>query len=193
MPRPIKSIEERKRDGTLNRVPKVTKDAAKLISAPVTSDVPDPPRILKGSALVEWKRTAGDLHRLGLLSSLDSMTLAAYCDACGDWSDAKAALDRVRREEGKRGGVMKGLLVKNGSGAPYKTPLLGIIREARLDMLKFASELGMTPASRARVSVDYARNRNKPSATAPEPAGSAPAKPANDPKRFFVVGGCRAS
>lgn len=43
--------------------------------------IPTCPAHLSPTAKGEWKRLAGQLHRLGILSQLDRAALAAYCQA----------------------------------------------------------------------------------------------------------------
>jgi phage terminase small subunit len=51
------------------------------VEPPMPPQPPEPPGCLTGYALDEWHRLAPELHRLGLLTSLDVMPLAAYCEA----------------------------------------------------------------------------------------------------------------
>jgi phage terminase small subunit len=88
-------------------------------------DLPRPLRrliSLSGYAKEEWVRVSPELFAIGLLTDLDTATLAAYCWACGVWHDPTQALDRMAELDPK----MKGLLVK-GDGGPVQNPL---IREA---------------------------------------------------------------
>ena len=92
---------------------------------------PDPPSFLTGAAAAEWRRLAPELCRLGLLSALDVMPLAAYCASFGTLRDATeaaaAGTDDERRE------------------------LARIALDAARDMLRFGKVFGLTPASRSAV------------------------------------------
>ena len=84
---------------------------------------------------------ASELHGMGVLTTIDRAALAAYCQAYGRWVEA---------EERMRDGQ---LLYKTPSGHVQQSPLLGIINKQLELMGRYLIELGMTPASRSRVSV----------------------------------------
>lgn len=50
---------------------------------------PSCPAHLSPTAKAEWKRLAGALHQVGLLTSADRAALAAYCQAYGRWVEAE--------------------------------------------------------------------------------------------------------
>jgi phage terminase small subunit len=50
--------------------------------------VPEPPLFITGYAADEWYRVAPELHVLGLLTVLDVMPFAAYCQAYHHWRTA---------------------------------------------------------------------------------------------------------
>ena len=54
--------------------------------------VPTCPAHLNPSAKAEWKRLAHEMHRLGILTSLDYAALSAYCQAYGRWVEAEKKL-----------------------------------------------------------------------------------------------------
>jgi P27 family predicted phage terminase small subunit len=123
--------------------------AKRLLSGPepeVPPECPDPPSLLSPYAQDEWWRTAPSLHVLGLLSALDAMALAAYCQSYARWREAEEALARVAdRDE-----HMRGLLIKTEGGA-RRNPLVKLAADAADQMLTFASEFGLTPVARARL------------------------------------------
>jgi P27 family predicted phage terminase small subunit len=114
----------------------------------VPAEVPEPPPFVQGHAADEWWRVAPELHALKLLSALDVMLLATYCQAYAHWRTAEEKL----REMAARDPVTSGLLVKTASGDAAQNPLVGIARRAAADMVRYASEFGMSPAARARIS-----------------------------------------
>jgi P27 family predicted phage terminase small subunit len=114
----------------------------------VPAEVPEPPRFLSGYAADEWWRVAPELHRLGLLTVLDVGAFAAYCVAYAHWRTAEEAL----AEMAKRDATTSGLLIKTSSGDAAQNPVVGIARRAAADMVRFASDFGMSPAARARIS-----------------------------------------
>ncbi len=110
---------------------------------------PDPPEFLCEDAQNEWHRVACELHALGLLSVLDTMPLAAYCDAYA----RRVTAERLLRAMADKDANTKGLLLKGSAGSAMANPLLKIARHAALDMVRYASEFGLTPVARSRLSV----------------------------------------
>lgn len=108
----------------------------------------EPPEFLTGYARDEWDRVAPGLHLFGLLTAVDIMPLAAYCDAFNRWRTAVEAFDRVAQLDP----AMHGLLVKGSEGQARPNPLAKIAAEAAADMVRFASEFGFGPAARSRIS-----------------------------------------
>jgi P27 family predicted phage terminase small subunit len=98
----------------------------------------DPPMHLAGEALAEWTRIAPDLFAAGVLTVADRAALAAYCQAWADWVRA-------------RGHLVDQMVVTTPSGYEMASPWVSIANKALDKMMKFASEFGLTPASRARI------------------------------------------
>ena len=100
----------------------------------------DPPSHLSKSAKQAWRRIAPKLHRLGLLTELDTDALAMYCDARARWLDAKDHVDEL------------GPIVKTKkTEAPIQNPYVAIANRAFEDLRKLAADFGMTPAARTGV------------------------------------------
>ncbi len=110
------------------------------------SRVPAPPRELGPKGAAEWKRIAKELHDMGVLTQIDTKTLANYCQAYDDMLTARGLLNNWNMNNPDQVNVLK-----NMSGHMRTHPYLSQMREARLDMMKFASEFGLTPSSRSRV------------------------------------------
>lgn len=102
--------------------------------------IPDPPDHLSDEARREWDRVAPDLEQLGILSEIDRTAFAAYCQVYGRWVKAEEQLARY------------GEIVKSPNGYPVQSPYLGIANTALKFIRDFATEFGMTPSSRTRVS-----------------------------------------
>lgn len=109
--------------------------------------LPEPPDHLGPEALAEWNRIALDLHKAGLLTTIDRAILAAYATAWGRLERAERAL----AADALKDPVTGGLTVITKSGNVIQHPMLGIARRAAHDVARFAAELGMTPSSRSRV------------------------------------------
>ena len=103
-------------------------------------EIPTCPAHLCPAAKAEWKRLAKMLHQLRVISHLDRAALAAYCQAYGRWAEAERAMKETP------------LLIKLPSGYIQPSPWLGIANKQLELMQKFMAELGLSPASRSRVS-----------------------------------------
>ena len=89
----------------------------------------------------EWGRVAGTLHDMGVLTVVDRAGVAAYCQAYGRWVEAEEKLRETPT------------LFKSPAGYIQQSPWLGIANKQLELMGRFMVELGITPASRSRVSV----------------------------------------
>ena len=131
------------------RKPKPT--ALKLIEGnpgkrPINGHEPKPsaarptcPSHLSPTAKAEWKRLAGELHRIGLLTQADRTALAAYCQAYGKWVEAEKRLADTPT------------LLKMPSGYIQLSPWVTISNKQMELMAKYMVELGLTPSSRSRM------------------------------------------
>jgi P27 family predicted phage terminase small subunit len=111
------------------------------------SECPDPPPFVRGYAADEYWRVAPELHRLGLLTVVDLMPLAAYCMAYTRWRTAEEALARMAEADP----VAHALLIKSADGNPRRNPLVKIADDAADAMVRYAGEFGMTPVARSRL------------------------------------------
>ena len=108
---------------------------------------PMPPAHLCDDAKTEWGRIAPQLFALRLLTNADIAALMAYCQA---WATFKQATE-ARQVMAKADPLTKALMIKTTNGNAIQNPLLGIANKAASDMVRFASEFGMTPVARARI------------------------------------------
>ena len=113
---------------------------------PVTC--PDPPDYLSEVARTEWRRVCPRLAELGLMSDIDIAVLAGYC---GCFSDL---LDATEKQKGRA------TVLKTHNGNYVQSPFVSMIRQARLDMVRFAAQLGMTPAARAGMDIQIGNPDN---------------------------------
>jgi P27 family predicted phage terminase small subunit len=113
----------------------------------IPNEPPEPPSFLSGYAAEEWRRISVEAYRLRLLTQVDVMPLAAYCDAYDRWRTAKETVAAMA----ERDPVMHGLIVKTQSSGAAPNPLVWIAANAAKDMVRFAAEFGMTPAARSRI------------------------------------------
>lgn len=105
--------------------------------------LPPPPGDIQGKAREEWLRISAELHNLGLLTSVDINLFGAYCNAYAIWIEA--------REKMATGDGLNEFTLTTDKGNIIFNPLYNIARQAALDMVRFGSEFGFGPASRARV------------------------------------------
>lgn len=101
--------------------------------------IPAAPDFLVGYALEEWHRVTPILERLGLISDIDVMELAAYCQCYKRWREAEEKL-RVSN-----------MTIITANGTEIQSPYISIANRAMTQMHQFAGQFGMSPASRAGV------------------------------------------
>lgn len=98
------------------------------------------PEYLNEIAAGEWNRVFKELKDSGVLVRLNRQVLAGYCSAYANWKRAQEILNKK-----------KDLTFKTPNGALQQIPEVGIVNQALIAMLKYASEFGMTPSSRSRI------------------------------------------
>jgi P27 family predicted phage terminase small subunit len=117
---------------------------------PRCDKIPKPPPFLIGIARQEWRRIAPQCFVLGLLTNLDVASLAAYCQAYARWVIAETrCAEMAERDE-----LTSGLMIKTTNGNVVQNPLVGTARRAAADMVRYASEFGLTPSARARLALN---------------------------------------
>jgi P27 family predicted phage terminase small subunit len=89
----------------------------------------------------EWARIVPELDRLGLLTIVDRLTLAGYCQAYARWRQAEEAIEKY------------GMIGKTESGYVQQLPYVSIAQKSLQLMKNLASEFGLTPSARSRLSV----------------------------------------
>ena len=102
------------------------------------------PRWLHKEAKAEWKRVADQLVDLGVVTSIDTTVLAAYCQSYARWHEAELELS-------DNGATME--LYDDDDIVKYiqQSPWVSIAQKERQMMLRFAQELGLTPSARTRL------------------------------------------
>lgn len=119
---------------------------------PTFSPAPkDPPDWLTEVAKEEWRRVYPELASLNLISVVDRMALAGYCD---NYAMVVKANQRIQQD-----GEVTWAVSKTGSEYPVQNPYVAIRQKAYMLMLKFAQEFGFTPSSRTRL--DAPSNKDK--------------------------------
>ena len=122
--------------------------------------LPEPPEHLSAPAKAEWERVSGELYTLGILTGLDRATLAAYCQAYGRWVEAETLVaDMAALND-----TTKGLMVRTTNGNAIQNPMVGTANKAMADMVRYATDLGMTPSARSRINADPPTGGKDPAA-----------------------------
>jgi P27 family predicted phage terminase small subunit len=104
--------------------------------------LPRAPTHLNAAAKKHWRKTARELHTLGLLTVLDIDALAAYCQVYARWVGAEDALAKT------------GMVIKTVAGNFIQSPYLSIANRALELMHRYEAEFGMTPSARTRIVVE---------------------------------------
>jgi P27 family predicted phage terminase small subunit len=102
---------------------------------------PPMPRGMEQLARKFWQDHADKLERLGLLTEVDG---PAFAMCATHWAIAFLAARAIREE---------GLYLIDGDGAKRKHPLLQVMRDNSAAFRAWAVEFGLTPSSRARISI----------------------------------------
>jgi P27 family predicted phage terminase small subunit len=116
----------------------------------------DCPEHLVGEARAEWMRLYPDMAAKRVITRWDRAALSAYCTAWGLLVEAetKCNVDGV-------------MLVAQRTKVMRVNPWVSIARHAKVELLRFAAELGLTPVARARLGTIEAK---------PESASDVPAE-----------------
>lgn len=113
--------------------------ADKRGTAKAPPGAPDPPAVIKGEALREWKRVVPVLDGMGVLSSLDRGLLVTYCQTWARWCE----LDKQLTNDG--------MTHTDEKGTVRKHPAWTMARECTNTLATLATQLALTPAARLRL------------------------------------------
>lgn len=115
-------------------------------------DCPEPMPGLSAEAGERWNQVAPELYRSGVLRVIDDGILAQYCEAYAGWR-------RALREIEDLGPIVEQTNMRDHTNL-VRSPWC-LERDACADrMHRFGAELGMTPASRAKVVVLPRKEKN---------------------------------
>lgn len=117
----------------------ITKDAVSELSEPFIP--PAIPEHMNERERVVWTETIRLLQPMRVLKSVDSAILGAYCASYVRWQDAEKAIQ-------DSGGQLCSYGEKGGVSVH---PLVTISRDAKKDMVLYATQLAMTPAARLKM------------------------------------------
>ena len=117
-----------------------------------TGKLPKKPKNLGPIASEAWDDVVEILTDMRVLDKADGQTVELLCRARADWMEARAAIERDGPYYTAAGGMMR----------PH--PMLGARSDASKRMLTLLAELGMTPASRSKVSAAPSDDQDDPAA-----------------------------
>ena len=134
--RPPKPTALKRLTGTLKPARVKKREPMPVVGAP------DFPESLKGDrvAIVQWRFIVPQLAALKLLAKVDATALEGYCRS---YSTAVAASKEIDES---------GIIIQTLSG-PKANPAVAVSFRAWAEVRHFATEFGLTPSSRSRISV----------------------------------------
>jgi len=106
-----------------------------------SGELQDPPAGLPHQAVPFWQR-AIESAPAGLLKRLDTSVLRIWAVAAWLHDDAARHVET------------EGSLLRGKEGGPYQNPAVSILNRQAMIMMRAASEMGFTPASRTRVAIE---------------------------------------
>jgi P27 family predicted phage terminase small subunit len=114
---------------------------------PARGAMPLPPAELGPDAKITWAQVAPELWRSGVLTSIDHTVLRFFAISVGRAIEAERIIAEMGRDE-----LTRGLMIKTAGGNAIQNPMLAIANRAMADAVKYGAELGLSPASRSRIS-----------------------------------------
>lgn len=136
MPRPRKPTALLEFTGAFRKDPQ--RRRARSSEPKLEKGLGEPPTWLDAVAVEEWWRVMPDLEKSGVAARVEATSLACYCQAV---SRLRKAEEQIARD---------GITVSTPQGVK-KHPAVNIAERAAALIRLFASDFGMTPASRSRV------------------------------------------
>lgn len=106
-----------------------------------TGDLKKPPEHLNERQKKVWDYAIKNAPN-GLLKKLDQAMLTAWCVSQALHEEATVALNNGPT------------IIKTGNGTPIQSPWVGVLNRQTIIMRSLVSELGFSPASRTRISID---------------------------------------
>ncbi len=116
-----------------------------------TGELKEPPEHLNGRQKEIWNY-AVEHAPYGLLKKLDQAMLTAWCVSQALHEEATLALNNGPT------------IIKTANGTPIQSPWVGVLNRQANIMRSLVSELGFSPASRTRISIDQADEEDDPTA-----------------------------
>ena len=115
--------------------------------------VPKCPVWLGPIAKKEWRRVVPELERLGLLTCVDGAALEGYCESYGKWVEMTQFLKKFEKQ---------GYMFKTPSGYMQQLPQVSMAQRYLAAVRAFCTEFGLTPSSRARMTLPGQTDEDDP-------------------------------
>ena len=122
--------------------------------------MPSCPKHLNKEARKEWRRAGKILQSIGLLTEIDRMIFAAYCEAYSRWIEATLKVQEMGMVYAK-GAVLDPETKKMIGGEPRLNPYIRIAREAFDQMIRAGTQIGLSPSSRASLKIEKPKPKSK--------------------------------
>ncbi len=100
------------------------------------------PDWLEDEAKAEWERMGKILEDMGVLTEVDTMAFAGYCQAYARWKEAEEFLSQ------------HGSIIRTPNGYLQQVPQVSIAQTNLKIMLKFCEQFGLTPSARSRITAN---------------------------------------
>lgn len=120
--------------------------AGRARAEPQGTGQPVQPGWLPPYAAEAWDQLVPELAAMGVLCVLDTAVIVGLCLSVSDVRQAREQIEDLTEP--------------TADGGSKKNTLLRIARDAQLDVLRHAAELGCTPSGRARLGIQTARNED---------------------------------
>ena len=143
--RPVKPTALKLLDGEKNK-DRINKQEPK--PRPI---IPKCPKHLTPEARRQWRMLAPMMHRIGVLTEADGAAFGDLCQAVGNWVELSTSI----RDAKEPYLVAKNMVDYLGNAyVEHKpNPLYGMLDKAADRVHKLCSSFGMTPASRAKITI----------------------------------------
>ena len=115
--------------------------------------LPQCPRGMSGVAKKEWLRITQHLYDLGLVTEIDLMALAVYCDAVQMYTAMRKYIKKQRKELDD-GTVLRGEVAYFYGRNSHTQNEYNAMKAAADTILQISKQFGMTPSARSRMTVE---------------------------------------
>lgn len=121
-----------------------------LTSPAIPIQAPPMPDCLSDGAVAEWERLIPDLLILGLVTKLDMMALASYCEAVADWQGFRR---RIAEVNAQNAGLEQGDIQTFATGAKQISIWRQLANDAEKRANAAGAQFGFSPMARRNLKV----------------------------------------